>query len=213
MTWVRLEDGFHSNLKTVAVGNTGAGLYVRALSYCGDKLTDGWVPAGWVREVGGRTLPKKLLDAGLWITVNGGEYYEFPTEDGYYKPDIPGPGYFIPDYLLLNPSKEMVLAKRGELSQIRAEAGRKGGLERARRARVVGASKRGVLLEATASKTETSGQARGSKSQAKRKQRASPVPVPLNTQPRAVDAGAKEQPRTYPQAKPNLRPIGEHLEA
>ena len=115
MPWVRLDDKFHGNPKTLAVGNAGAGLYVRALSYCGDQLTDGWVPAGWAREAGGRTLPGKLEDAGLWFSVTGGEHYEYFLDGGgFYKPRIPGPGFFIPDYLLMNPDRIDALARISE---------------------------------------------------------------------------------------------------
>jgi hypothetical protein len=171
--WVRLDDKFHGNPKTLAVGNAGAGLYVRALSYCADQLTDGWVPAGWAREAGGRVLPQKLLAASLWIAVTGGEHYEYELEEGFYKPEIPSAGFFIPDYLLMNPSKATVEQKRSDLHQKRSEAGRRG----------------------AASRWQNDGK-RDSKSMAKGMtpawQADGPVPIPLSN-PSAVRKGPKEQ--------------------
>lgn len=130
MSWVLLDDKFHSNEKTLEVGNAGAGLYARALSYCGDHLTDGFVPAGWSREAGSPALRRKLIDGGMWIEVKGGEMFHYVSGDDSYVVEIRKPGYFIPDFLALNPTRDSVLAKRNELSQKRAEAGRKGALKR-----------------------------------------------------------------------------------
>lgn len=106
MPWVFLDDKFHSNPKVLAAGNAGAGLYARALSYCGDHLTDGFVPEHWAKAAASPKLREKLVHIGIWTVVPG--------------------GYQIPDYLKLNPSKEKVLAKRAE----RSKAGSKGAANR-----------------------------------------------------------------------------------
>lgn len=106
MSWVYLDDKFHSNPKVIAMGNAAAGLYARALSYCGDHLTDGYIPEGWAKTAGTRAQRERLLSLGAWVTVDG--------------------GYQIPDYLTLNPSKEKVEAKRAA----RAAAGALGGKQR-----------------------------------------------------------------------------------
>lgn len=102
MSWVYLDDKFHSNPKVLAVDNDGAGLYARALSYCGDHLTDGFVPIAWARGAGSAKLRNKLVSHGVWDEVDG--------------------GYLIPDYLELNPSKAKVMKRRAE----RSAAGKRG---------------------------------------------------------------------------------------
>jgi hypothetical protein len=106
MPWVLLDDGFHSNPKVLEVGNAGAGLYARALSYCGDHLTDGYVPMSWARTVAAPKLREQLVTAGLWAEDNG--------------------GYQIKDYLEVNPSRAEVEEMRAK----KAEAGRKGAKKR-----------------------------------------------------------------------------------
>lgn len=130
MTWVYLDDKFHSNPKTVGVGNDGAGLYCRALSYCGDQLTDGYVPLGWAREVGKPGTRIKVTGAGFWLEVFGGEQYHYVADDAPYTVTIPGPGFFIPDYLMLNPTRMQVERKRNELSAKRSAAGKLGAQKR-----------------------------------------------------------------------------------
>lgn len=126
MSWASLDDQFHANPKIVMAGNAGAGLYVRALSYCGAYLTDGFVPRGWARATGGPKLCSLVEDAGLWISVQGGEMFTYVIDDERYTVTIPGPGYFIEDYVLYNPTRATVEARRDELSQKRREAGQKG---------------------------------------------------------------------------------------
>ena len=46
---MKLSDDFWTHPKIMAVGDSGAGLYARMLSYCGCYLTDGLIP--------GHTLP------------------------------------------------------------------------------------------------------------------------------------------------------------
>lgn len=126
MSWVSLDDGFHSHPKVMAVGNAGAGLYARALSYCGDHLTDGFLTRGWARQAGGPALCKRLEESGFWITVEGGEQFTYVVDGVPYTVTIEGPGYFIPDYLCHNPTRAFVEHRKSELHLKRASAGKKG---------------------------------------------------------------------------------------
>lgn len=162
MSYVLLDDKFHSNGKTVEVGNAGAGLYARALSYCGDHLTDGFVPLGWAAEIATAKLRRGLLDAGLWVAVVPGDEFGYAHGDEEYMVAITRPGYFIPDFLSLNPTRESVTERREELSKKRSEAGKKGALKRWQRH-----SKRDSKAMATAKQTD------------------GPLPLPL-TSPKAV---------------------------
>ena len=136
MTFVLLDDKFHSHAKTAEVGNAGAGLFTRALSYCGDHLTDGFVPRGWAHEIGKRPLCRKLVDAGFWIEVEpGAGPFVYVAGNDTYTVQITKPGYFIPDYLISNPSRQTVLARRDDLSKKRSDAGKKGAQARWQRVR------------------------------------------------------------------------------
>lgn len=105
MPWVKLDDSFWANPKVETVGNEAAGVYCRMLSYCGQSLTDGFIPGGVAEFILARKKKPldALLDAGLIVAA--------PY------------GWRIPDYLDFNPSKEEVEAKR----KVRSEAGKRGG--------------------------------------------------------------------------------------
>lgn len=114
MAWAKLDDKFHSHPSTWIVGLEGNGLFARAISYCADQLTDGFVPEAWVyAQVPATTKSRdshglicKLTDAGLWERV----------EDGW----------FIGEYLSYNPSRDDEMARRAEISLRRSEAGKRG---------------------------------------------------------------------------------------
>lgn len=61
MTFVPLDDAFHSHRKVIAAGNEAVGMHTRALSWCGGNLTDGHVPHA-VDEMFAGTKAKRLRD-------------------------------------------------------------------------------------------------------------------------------------------------------
>jgi len=121
--WVKLDDKFHSNAKVYTVGNEGAGLYARALSYCADHLTDGFVPIAWVQSIASDKLADKLTSAQMWRPVDG--------------------GFFIDGYVELNPSKAELEAKR----QAKREAGKRGAEKRWASSSTDGTSHRSGMAE------------------------------------------------------------------
>jgi hypothetical protein len=107
MPWVKLDDSFYSHPKVVAAGVEAVGLYVMALTYCSHHLTDGHVPAGWVKEkVGGRArkLAGALVEHSLW--------------------EQNGSGWLIHDYLDFNPARASILEKRRKDSERKAAGSR-----------------------------------------------------------------------------------------
>lgn len=146
--WVRIDDQFPDHPKIVDVGVVAAWLHVAAMCYCSRYLTDGRlsinaararVSDSQVRELTGKPvddLIERLVAAGLWERVDG--------------------GFVIHDWHAYQPSAGNVKAKRDELSQKRAEAGRRGA-----EARWQNDSKTMANLPANASQTD------------------SPVPVPV----------------------------------
>jgi hypothetical protein len=105
MSWAKLSDDFHAHPKVLAVGNVGAGLFVRSVAYAAHYLTDGFIPAASARMLAGpdQAVIDELVAAGLWHPCPG--------------------GYRIHDYLERNPPRDEVLARR----QARAGAGQLGG--------------------------------------------------------------------------------------
>lgn len=162
MPWVRLDEQFARNPKVLMAGPLGMAMQVAALCYCNEYLTDGFVP---------RSVANTLLDfeglAFVWThndIFGGGDDVEAAmvvkmlVEAGVWD-EAPG-GYQIHDYLEYQPSKAEVLAQREQ----RVEAGRQGGLAKAKRGAKQTASE--VLSEMP------------SKTSSKTLAKSYPVPVP-----------------------------------
>ena len=138
MGWIRVSDDFYDNDKMLAAGTIGRDLYWHGMAFCNRNLTDGLIPRGravalvdWTHAailtgahsgVDGQDCAPiavtLVLDAGLW------------HEDGHDCPSCVQPGprhYVVHDYLKYQPSRAEVEAKREDLHQKRAEAGRRGG--------------------------------------------------------------------------------------
>lgn len=88
MSWAKLDDDFHDHPKVEAVGNEGAGVIARLISWSSRHLTDGIVPL-WkvmaiasnrkiqdpaVREESARTLVGDLLSA-RWLDLREGDNF------------------------------------------------------------------------------------------------------------------------------------------
>ena len=98
--WSKIDDKLHSHHKPRKAGLEAMGLWTLCLSYCGDQLTDGYVPAWfvatWVPGSKGLRLADLLVAAGLWEERNLGREN----------------GWIFHDYHVQNPSREKVLADR-----------------------------------------------------------------------------------------------------
>jgi hypothetical protein len=92
VAWARIDDKFHSHPTLLVAGLEATGLFARAIAYCADYLTNGFVPQAWVEAQGGKRPVMKLVEAGLFIPVDG--------------------GVCIKDYLDWNPTRDRVLADR-----------------------------------------------------------------------------------------------------
>jgi hypothetical protein len=106
--WSKLDDKLHNHQKARKAATNGQGkpdleplgLWLVCLSYCGDQLTDGFVPAWyvatWVPGRKGVALAERLVAAGLWErALVGGEK-----------------GWQVHDYLDFNKPREWVIANR-----------------------------------------------------------------------------------------------------
>ncbi len=72
MTWVKLDDTFPNNPKILPISDKAFRLYVEGLCYSNQYLTDGFLAQAAVDRLdSGKALPE-LIEAGLWIDVEGG---------------------------------------------------------------------------------------------------------------------------------------------
>lgn len=129
MPYALLDDQFHSNPKVIAMGLDGCGLYARALSYCGDYLTDGFVPLEWLTAATGRRrkLLNHLTAIGAWQQVHVKDHISYADRSGNeHQFVVHTEGVWIPDYTAFNPSKVEYYATHKRKSA----AGRKGAIKR-----------------------------------------------------------------------------------
>lgn len=121
MTWVRLDDAFATNPKVFMLSDGAFRAYVMGLCYASQHLSDGFVPAGYVKTRAARELEA----AGLW------------TQDGA--------GWWIHDFLEYNPSRAEVEEDRSRKQAAGAAGGRASARARAQRSAQAPAAP--VLLE------------------------------------------------------------------
>lgn len=77
MAWFKVDDGFHSSRKMLAIPKrarfAAAGLWAIAGSWCADQLTDGHVPDYMLAAWGAPpSAPESLVNVGLWVRESGG---------------------------------------------------------------------------------------------------------------------------------------------
>lgn len=102
MTWVKLDDQFHTHPKIQAAGRDGRDLWLAGLCYSSANLTDGIIPKTAVPIIAAMagvkpSVAKRVVDAGLW-------------EDE-------GATFRVHDYLEHQSSKEKVEAERARTRQ------------------------------------------------------------------------------------------------
>lgn len=87
MVWFRVDDKFHDHRKTRTAEMEAVGLWTLAGSWCGDNLTDGFVPLSVLPRWGGRAkrAAGRLVEVGLWeVTTKDGERgYQFHEWGGW----------------------------------------------------------------------------------------------------------------------------------
>jgi hypothetical protein len=115
--WFKVDDKLHDHRKARAAGCQAMGLWVLAGSWCGDNLTDGFVPdsiaARWDRNY--RKLAGRLVEVGLW---------EVARKDGEA-------GWQFHEWAPTNPLREKVLADReaaaARMAKVRANKSKRSG--------------------------------------------------------------------------------------
>ena len=112
MTWTKLDDGIFDHPKMVRAGEDAANLYVRGLVYCNRYLTDGRLDPEVLSVLTRKPDAEKLVEA----LVRVGAWEAHP--DG---------GWSVHNFHEHNPTAEQVEARRAEISEKRARAGKVGG--------------------------------------------------------------------------------------
>lgn len=93
MSWVKIDDNFFRHHKAIRAGRDGRILFIASVCYCGNGLTDGFVPEGALTFLAAETgisKPKAtaevLVSVGLWDRVAGGfavhDYLEYNQSSG-----------------------------------------------------------------------------------------------------------------------------------
>lgn len=134
MVWVRIDDRMPDNPKVAAAGPLALAMQVAALCYCNRELTDGFVP---------RSVARRLLD---WHAEDAeGRLWKMGRTSGMVGDDVDSEwvigllldagmwketagGYAIHDFGDYQPSR----AEVEDLAAKRSEAGRRGGLAKAK---------------------------------------------------------------------------------
>jgi hypothetical protein len=104
MAWVKLDDAFYDHPRLLDRSLADLGLWAVGIAYSNRHMQDGFVPAAFVKRMGGK--PAGLVSCGAWEPCDG--------------------GWRIRDYLQHQRSAEEIR----ELREKRAAAGSKGGSKR-----------------------------------------------------------------------------------
>jgi hypothetical protein len=76
MSWLKIDDQFPNHPKVVKAGPLAGWLFVCGLAYCGQYLTDGFIPMEQICRLADvantQELVKKLCHVGLWDKVDDG---------------------------------------------------------------------------------------------------------------------------------------------
>jgi hypothetical protein len=107
VSWAKLDDRFWMHPKVTAIGNEGAGVFARMISYCAGYTTNGMVPAEAVRVIcPNRKLLERMNDLDVFELRDSGSV-------------------FIRDYLDYNPDRDKIEADR-EAAKVRMRGRRNG---------------------------------------------------------------------------------------
>lgn len=162
MTWGKVSDRLHAHSKARRAREAMA-LWVLALSWSCDELTDGAIPADMPELLipGGDSYAEKLVSVGLWER----------TESGFR----------FHDWLEFQPPADNERERRESVSRLRSEAGRRGNIKRwGDRSQTIAKSSQTI---AKSSQTDRNAIANGSQTDRKRiatpSQNDRPVPVPV----------------------------------
>lgn len=88
MVWFKVDDNFHHHRKALEAGNAALGLWVRAGSWSGSSLTNGFIPTAIAHQMGTKSQITRLVNAGLWTPVDNGFLFHEWDERQPTKQDV-----------------------------------------------------------------------------------------------------------------------------
>lgn len=109
MPWLRIDDRMYANRKVLKTSLADKCLWVWAMDYSADQLTDGVLESWEVQMLAG------MLGIDNWLTVA-----QELVDVQLFEMDERG-RYIVHDYLKYNPSREQVLAEREQNAKRQAE--------------------------------------------------------------------------------------------
>jgi len=114
MSWGRIDDKLHAHPKPESAGLEAMGLWVLALSYSSDVLTDGFISTERAARLAGdlkssKRLALKLIGVGLWHLANDPCPSGHDDCDRYRRDEA---GFRFHDWDLYQPTRGEVLAEK-----------------------------------------------------------------------------------------------------
>lgn len=125
--WVKVDDKLHDNDKLGGVSDPAFRLWVLALSWSNDKLSDGHIPASRPLKLLTLRNEKKtiaeLLEAKLWHRASSPCRSCEQQREEKHGDDVPSGGYVIHDYFMYQRAAWIIRAERDK----NVRAGRRSG--------------------------------------------------------------------------------------
>src|ERR1041384_3171006 len=119
MTWLRKDDIGYDDPRILAIGNAAYGALVRMEQYASAQGTDGWIPDQKATEIASRNELKTLLtvlpDLGVMLHTHGEKCA--CLADHTWSPARGG--YWLHDFLKLNPSRAEVDVHKAKKTELR----------------------------------------------------------------------------------------------
>lgn len=97
MTWLKLDDGFATHPKIIALSDAAFRAYIAGLCHAGRYLTDGGIAKKTLPTLAKPRVKNELIEAGLWRQTSA--------------------GIVIHDFLVYNPPKAEVEEKRAKTTE------------------------------------------------------------------------------------------------
>jgi hypothetical protein len=101
MAWGKVDDNLAFHPKVLAVGNEAMGVWVRALSWSMQQLTDGFIPNDILVALKAMPVSSQLVEVGLWHEAEGGFQFN--------------------DWNCYQPTREQVLSERAKVTERQAK--------------------------------------------------------------------------------------------
>lgn len=141
MVWAKFDDQFNFHPKVLTAGPLAQLLYMKAVIYCSQYLTDGFVPRAAVETLINWGEGQAVFEGDAdYLKQTASKIYKIENSElanrlvfvGLWEENEKKDGYYIHDYLDWNPSGKSIKKKRKKISADRAEAGKKGGQAKAK---------------------------------------------------------------------------------